>query len=97
MRYRKLVTLLKDRREKGAVVGILPRFDINGELVSRILGINNRVKNMCTELGVVYIDLYHYFENEKFRWYKEDGLHLNSVGSQRYAELLHHELSKLGF
>jgi hypothetical protein len=94
--YSELVTELGARTNKSVLVGILPRMDATREILSRIIGINVRLKTLCESSGVGFIDMWASFFGAGFL-FKEDGLHLNSRGSRVYAKLLEQGLIALGF
>ena len=95
--YRELITALKVRKQKSVLVGILPRLNVNDEISSRIIAMNNRVSKYCTKEGIGFIDLYDTFCNRP-KFYIRDGLHLSQLGKQVYAKTLDRfMIEKLGF
>jgi lysophospholipase L1-like esterase len=83
-----LLDTLNRRERPSYLVGILPRIHIERELVSRIIGLNERVKNHCKGTKVTFIDLWDSFKNNDYL-YSRDGLHLSKAGSALYGTLIH--------
>ena len=95
--YRELVECLIKQGNRGAIVSILPRFDIYGDEVnSRIIAMNLRLEKLCNNYGISFINLYNYFNNRP-NYFSKDGLHLNHIGKQKFAGLLKKEIFALGF
>lgn len=96
--YEKLVMELEKRKSKSIIVGILPRLDANREVSSRILNINESVKQLCASKDLEFIDMWDHFSRFNRRsLYRYDGLHLSSRGSWEYGKVLEKRLQDLGF
>ncbi len=55
--------------------------------LSRMIGINALVQNLCKEEGVMYVDVWDHFSRDR-TLYVKDGLHLSSVGKARLGRVL---------
>lgn len=86
-KYKVLLETLNKRERPSYLVGILPRIHIERELISRTIGINERVKNLCKGTKVTFIDLWDNFQNNDYL-YSRDGLHLSRAGSALYGTLV---------
>lgn len=75
-KYKNMIKESKSRsNRKITLVGIPRRTDIYSFQNSRRLGVNLRVKELCTDMGVEFLE----YEPEKSRLAR-DGLHLNNAG-----------------
>ena len=63
------------------MIGIPTRYDVNGLESSRRIGMNIRLKQLCKEKKVQYIE-YECSRNRLWR----DGLHLNETGQRELAK-----------
>ena len=77
--YKRLVERMSKSRVKGVVSGVLPRLDVGVEWLSRAIGLNEFVKGLCEELGLVFVDVWGGFYGNR-RLYAMDGLHLSRAG-----------------
>ena len=77
----------KVKSSKIIISGILPRINAANSFYNKAFSTNNRLANLCKEEGVEYINLWDHFYNQPIL-FRNDGLHLNSVGSARLGKLL---------
>ncbi len=56
--------------------GLLPRHDVNSFILSRILWINERVRDLCSSEVVMFVDVWDHFIHDR-SLFANDGLHLN--------------------
>ena len=86
-KYRKMIRQYKEKTNNILISGILPKIDADNIFYSKAFSINNRVKNLCSQEGIEFIDTWNHFYRER-ELFMSDGLHLNSVGSARLGRLL---------
>ena len=89
-RYKRLIERMCESRVKGVVSGVLPRMDVGMEWLSRAMGLNEYVKGLCEESGLVFVDVWSGFYGNK-GLYAMDGLHLSRDG----VEVLWRELDSV--
>ena len=83
-KYESLVKCSKTIKNRAvSVVGIPTRYDVDAVQNSRRLGMNSRVKELCSKNDVQYIE----FECGRSRLGR-DGLHLNSIGQDEVAGMI---------
>ena len=83
-KYRHLLGTLKDRFDNTVLVGVLPRLNTSQYALSRAIGINSKLQQMCKEANVGFIDAWtDYINNRKF--YARDRIHLSDLGSEYLA------------
>ncbi len=68
----------------------------SNEILGRAFSINNRVKELCKNSNVGYIDMWNEFIGLN-HFFKDDGLHLSYLGCRKYDSILEQTLSDLGF
>lgn len=90
-KYRKFVGKLRDSRRRSVVCGLLPRHDVNSLILSRMLGINERVRDLCSREGVMFVDVWNHFIHDR-TLFANDGLHLNCIGKARLGRVLDQEV-----
>ena len=54
---------------------------------SKAIGINDRLRNKCSELDINFVDLWDLFYGRK-EFFNSDGVHLNRIGKKALAEKL---------
>ncbi|ORD93318.1 hypothetical protein ECANGB1_208 [Enterospora canceri] len=91
-RYRKLIRRYKCKTNKIILSGILPRSSAPIAFFNRAFSTNNRLKSICTDEGIDFINCWDDFYNKPFL-FKDDGLHLNQVGAARLGRLLNDKVS----
>ena len=92
-KYSALVSKLRDSRRRSVVCGLIPRYDVNSLMLSRMLGINARVEDLCKREGVMFVDVWDHFSKDR-SLYGKDGLHLSSVGKARLGRVLDEGIRK---
>ena len=92
-KYKEMVRKLRDSRRRSVVCGLIPRFDANPSTLSRMLGINARLEDLCRKEGVMYVDVWDHFSSDR-SLYGKDGLHLNRVGKARLGRVLDEGMRK---
>ena len=78
-KYKAMLRKIWDSRKWSVVCGLIPRYDVNPFVFSRMLGINTRLEKLCRREDVMYVDVWDHFNNDR-SLFSEDGLHLNKVG-----------------
>ena len=89
-----LVDAVKGKTDKGMIVGILPRCDASFYTLSKAIGINERIKAYCTKEKIKFLDPWDNFVGKQ-RYFKKDGIHLNTAGSKRLGDLLNSGFEQL--
>ena len=90
-KYKRLINTFKTKRNKFIVSGILPRIGGESQFYSKVFSTNNRLKSLCSQENVEFIDLWNHFYDQRML-FNRDGLHLNAVGSARFGRLLNDAL-----
>ena len=86
-KYKALIKKLQESRRQSVICGLIPRYDVDSLTLSRMIGINTRVQDLCKKEGVMYIDVWDHFNRDR-SLYGKDGLHLSSVGKARLGRVL---------
>lgn len=85
--YEQLIDTIKDRADNAIIVGSLPRMKVGAFSLSRAIGINERIRNLCKNAKIGFVDPWSTFiANGKL--YQKDGIHLNSGGCKLLASLI---------
>ena len=87
MKYKALIRKLKDSRRQSVICGLIPRYDVNPLTLSRMIGINTRVQDICQKEGVMFVDVWDHFNRDR-SLYGKDGLNLSSVRKARLGRVL---------
>ena len=89
-KYKEMIQCFKTKSRNIIVSGILPRRRAPREFYDRAFSTNNRLKTLCAEEGIDYVNFWNDFYdlNGKRQLFSEDGLHLSPVGSARLGRLL---------
>lgn len=71
---------------------MLPRYSVGrgisvGEWMSRAIGVNERVKALCKDVGASYVDEWDSFVGQR-ELYARDGVHLSGMGIDVLSECL---------
>ena len=80
-----MIRQFKTKISNIVISGILPRMSANGRFYGKARTINNRLDSLCSQEGVDFVNLWDDFYNKPFL-FQYDGLHLNSVGMQAWAD-----------
>ena len=92
-KYKALITKLQECRRQSVICGLIPRYDVDSLTLSRMMGINTRVHDMCRKEGVMFVDVWDHFNRDR-SLYGRDGLHLSSVGKARLGRVLDDSIRK---
>jgi lysophospholipase L1-like esterase len=91
--YREILSMLK-KRCPGSKIIVCSLLPVMLEWVdnARTEEINNKLADLCSEMGVHYLDLYssfvQYDEHPRAEYLLEDGVHLSEEGYRLWAKLL---------
>jgi len=91
-RYRRMIQQYRSKSNNILISGILPRIGAERSFYSKAFSTNNRLKSLCTQENVDYVNLWDDFYNNACL-FQNDGLHLNSVGAARLGRLLDEQVS----
>ena len=91
-KYKRMIQRFKTKSHNVIISGILPRTRAPAHFYDRAFSTNSRLRTLCTDEGVDYVNLWDDFYNKPFL-FQEDGLHLNEVGSARFGRLLSNKVS----
>ena len=91
-KYKRMIQRYKNKSHNIIISGILPRTKAPTVFYDRAFSINSRLRSLCTEEEVDYVNLWDDFYNKPFL-FQEDGLHLNEVGAARLGRLLSNKVS----
>ena len=69
------------------ISGVLPRVAADDLFYSKAFSLNNRLRNLCKDHGVEFVDMWNDFYN-RTGLFHSDGLHLSAVGAARFGRLL---------
>ncbi len=86
-RYKKMIHRCKEKTSNVLISGILPRIDAIDAFYRKAFSINNRLKSLCLQEGVDYVNNWDNFYQQPWL-FARDGLHLNGIGSARFGRLL---------
>ena len=87
IRYKDLLRELKESGRRCIVSGVLPRQRVGSLWHSHALGLNDRIKKLCKEGGVGFIDEWDRFYGRQ-ELYAMDGVHFSRKGVQELSECL---------
>ena len=93
-KYREMIQKYKTKSKNIIISGILPRINADTRFYNIAFSTNNRLKTLCQQENVEFIDMWNDFYNQH-RLFQKDGLHLNSVGSARMGRLLNNKVCLL--
>ncbi|KAK3887149.1 hypothetical protein Pcinc_008739 [Petrolisthes cinctipes] len=82
------------RFNRTAVIGILPRIGASSHALSKAIGVNERLEDMCTPLGVRFVDPYNMFYG-RADLYLPDGVHLNKRGKEVFWDMVNQVLYRV--
>jgi hypothetical protein len=86
-KYRKLIQQYKTKSSNIIISGVLPRIAAEDLFYSKAFSLNNRLRNLCKDHGVEFVDAWNDFYN-RTGLFHSDGLHLSAVGAARFGRLL---------
>ena len=86
-RYKQMIRHYKNKTNNIIISGIIPRIGAENTFYSKAFSINNRLKSLCIQEKVDYLDTWNDFYDQP-TLFADDGLHLNAVGSARFGRLL---------
>ena len=92
-KYKALINKLQESRRRSVICGLIPRYDVDSLTLSRMMGINARVQDLCKKEGVMFVDVWDHFNRDRSLFGK-DGLHLSSVGKARLGRVLDESIRK---
>ena len=92
-KYKALISKLQQSRRQSVVCGMIPRYDVDALTISRMIGINTRVQDLCKKEGVMFVDVWDHFNRDR-SLYGKDGLHLSGVGKARLGRVLDESIRK---
>ena len=79
--YHSLLQRLREARKPTIVTGILPRRWATNEWYSRALGLNSRVRELCRDMRLKFVDAWAMFYGRN-RYYSSGDLHLSDEGAR---------------
>ena len=86
-RYREMLGKIKESGRRCVVSGVLPRFSVSREWLSRAIGVNERVKVLCKKVGVSFVDEWDGFFGQR-ELYAMDGVHLSRKGVETLSKCI---------
>lgn len=89
-----MVDDLKLKTDRALVIGILPRIGASNHALSKVIGINERLEDMCTSTGVWFVDPYNVFYG-RHDLYQADGVHLNYRGKAALGDMVNQVLYRI--
>ena len=87
----KIVETLCEKTDNGIVVGLLPRNDVSHYSLSKAIGLNSRLQNVCSRKGVRFVNYWDRFIGNR-KLYRRDGIHLNDEGKKLFGSLLNEDV-----
>ena len=87
----KTIDTAQNKTKTAIVIGILPRLNVSHFSLSKALGINERLKSICQQKEVTFIDLWDIFYGNR-EFYKREGIHLYEKGMRMFGNQLNSEL-----
>ncbi len=90
-----MVDDLKLKTDRALVIGILPRLKASNHALSKAIGINERLVDLCkSDGGVWFMDPYNLFYGRN-DLYLADGVHLNGKGKAVLGDMVNQVLYRL--
>ena len=94
-KLRDIISMYSEKGRTLCVTEILPRYSDSDDWQDETYVINQKIKNMCQENNVKFIETYFkFYKNSSY--YKEDGIHLNQKGSKELGLILNEAVESLG-
>ena len=91
-KYKRMIQTFRNKTNNIVISGILPRIQAPDSFYSKAFSTNNRLKQLCSQEGVDFINMWDDFYNQR-DLFLGDGLHLNDVGSARFGRLINSKVS----
>ncbi len=60
-KYKALISKLQEGRRRSVTCGLIPRYDVDSLTLSRMIGTNMCVQDMCRKKGVMFVDVWDQF------------------------------------
>ena len=89
-----LVHDVADKTNRGIIVGMLPRSHASHHTLSKAIGINERIKKLCCQKKVNFLDLWQVFVGKR-QYFGKDGTHLSKMGQRKLGDILGRECEKM--
>ena len=86
-KYRRLIQQYKTKSSNIIISGVLPKIAADNVFYSKAFSLNNRLKSLCREQGVEFVDMWNDFYN-RTGLFQNDGLHLSAVGAARFGRII---------
>ena len=83
----KIVDSVANKSDHGIIVGLLPRLRVSSYSLSKALGINDRLRYMCNQRNLTFVDFWDYY-NGNGKYFKKDGVLFNDEGMKMFGNLL---------
>ena len=90
--YKHVIESAKLKGRKIVMTGIIPRRLENNEWLSRAIAINDRIKSMCNNRHINFIDLWEEFYDDESLFDKK-GVHLSNKGCNKLADIIINSLN----
>ena len=81
-----IINELRVKTENGILIGLLPRKGVSAFSLSKAIGINWRLQDMCVPHGIRFVDPYDFFYGHS-ELFAKDGVHLNHRGKIVYGDM----------
>ena len=91
-KYKRMIRTFKTKTNNIVISGILPRIQAPDRFYSKAFSTNNRLKQLCSQEDVDFINMWDDFYNQR-DLFRKDGLHLSDVGSARFGRLISGKVS----
>ena len=88
------VEAVKEKTDNGIIIGLLPRRNVSHYALSKAIGINNRLQQICKLNGVNFLNLWDKFIDNR-KMYQRDGTHFNEKGKKAFSNFLNEKMMKL--
>ena len=84
------VEAVREKTENGIMIGLLPRANISHYALSKAIGINTRLEQLCKQKGVRFLNLWdEYTSNRKLYHFSEQGKRIfGNILNENVAKLL---------
>ncbi len=89
-----MVDDLELKTDRAILIGILPRLKASNHALSKVIGINERLEDLCTSKSVRFMDPYNFFYGRN-DLYMADGVHLNGKGKSVLGDMINQVFYRL--